>query len=71
MREQIALLGPLQHHLPTNLKRVHFFAGMMYCSQLVQRYLIDRCNLLTLYKFQQRDELISFSLKFKFMELIS
>jgi hypothetical protein len=59
-REQIALVGPFQHHLPMKLRRASFFDGMMYNCQLVQWYLIDRRNLLSLYKFQQRNELISF-----------
>lgn len=61
---ETALLGPLQHHLPINLRRVCFFDGMMYCGQLDQWYLIDHCILLALYKFQQRNELISFLNKY-------
>jgi hypothetical protein len=55
-------------HKPTG---VCFFDGMMYCGQLDQWYLIDLCILLALYEFQQRNELISFQISIKLMELLS
>jgi hypothetical protein len=45
------------------LIRVCFFNGMMYYGQPVQWYLTYHCNLLSLYKFHLRDELISFLIR--------
>src|SRR3989337_3914625 len=63
-------LGTITTPSPHKPKGVCFFDGMMYCGQLDQWYLIDQCILLALYKFQQRNELISFQMRIKFMELL-